>query len=114
MRALKAMANTDCDMTLGGGGVALAAHAPAVVPTTSAYAAAVPPPVVGRTPTLTTAAATAAANQPRVKAAPVRKVIAKRKAKALEKALAASDRRFLKRDKNVLKRANRTTAKEVY
>ena len=113
MRAIKAMANTDCDMSLGGGGVALAAHAPTVVPSTNAYAATVPLPVVGKTPTLTTAAAKAV-NQPRVKAAPVRKVIAKRKAKALEKALAASDRRFLKRDKNVLTRANRTTAKEVY
>lgn len=53
-------------------------------------------------------------NVPRVKAAPVRKVIAKRKAKALEKALAASERRYVKRDKNVLKRASRVTAKEVY
>ena len=113
MRALKASSNTDCDMSLGGGGVALVAHAPTVVQSTNAYAAAVPPPVVGKTPTLTTAAATVV-NQPRVKASPVRKVIAKRKAKALEKALAASDRRFLKRDSNVLKRASRTTAKDVY
>jgi len=68
------------------------------------------------TTTTTTAArgAVLMTHRQRAKAAPVRKVIAKRKARALEKAIAVRDRANVKRDKNVIKRASRFTAKDVY